>query len=98
MKSKTERRFPLGRVVATPNALGTIPPDEVTKALDRHAACDWGYVSPANELSLREGFRLLSVYHTTSGVEFWLLTEADRSATTVLLPGPFLVFSPRAEC
>lgn len=39
-----------------------------------------------NELSLREGFRLLSVYQTASGTRFWIITEADRSATTVLLP------------
>ncbi len=90
MKTKTVRSFSLGRVVATPNALRAIPPDEVRKALDRHAACDWGDVAPAdrveNELSLREGFRLFSVYHTVSGVKFWVITEADRSATTVLLP------------
>jgi hypothetical protein len=39
-----------------------------------------------NELSLKEGFRLLSVYHTAAGVKFWIITEADRSTTTVLLP------------
>ena len=90
MKTKVERSFSLGRVVATPNALETIPRDEVMKAISRHAGCDWGDVGPAdrkeNELSLREGFRLFSVYHTTSGVKFWVITEADRSATTVLMP------------
>jgi hypothetical protein len=90
MNTVERRSFPLGRVVATPNALETIPSDEVMKALGRHAACDWGDVGPAdckeNELSLREGFRLLSVYHTAGGVKFWVITEADRSVTTVLLP------------
>ena len=90
MKTKTERSFSLGRVVATPNALATIPPDEVTKALGRHAACDWGECGPEdwqeNELSLKEGFRLFSVYRSSKGVKFWIITEADRSATTVLLP------------
>ncbi len=90
MKTKTQRRFPLGWVVTTPNALETIPPEDVTKALGRHAACDWGDVGPEdreeNELSLKEGFRLVSVYHDRNGVKFWVITEADRSATTVLLP------------
>jgi hypothetical protein len=39
-----------------------------------------------NELSLQKGFRLLSVYHAANGVKFWIITEANRSATTVLLP------------
>ena len=90
MKTKTGRSFSLGRVVATPNALEAISPDEVAKALARHAACDWGDVGPAdrkeNELSLREGFRLFSVYHDRDGKRFWIITEADRSVTTVLLP------------
>jgi hypothetical protein len=47
--------------------------------VDEH---DW----QENELSLREGFRLLSAYHTDTGLKFWVITEADRSATTVLLP------------
>jgi hypothetical protein len=88
--TKTKRTFPLGHVVATPHALETIPPEEVAKALGRHAACDWGDCGPEdwqeNELSLEEGFRLFSVYHTANGVKFWVITEADRSATTVLLP------------
>ena len=56
----------------------------------RHQAGDWGDVSEhdrqENELSLKQGFRLLSVYRAASGVKFWIITEADRSATTVLLP------------
>ena len=39
-----------------------------------------------NELSLKEGFRLFSVYHTSFNVNFWIITEADRSVTTILLP------------
>jgi hypothetical protein len=58
--------------------------------LQRHQAGDWGDVDEhdrqENELSLKNGFRLLSVYHAANGVKFWIITEADRSATTVLLP------------
>jgi hypothetical protein len=84
--------FPLGQVVMTRNALGTLPSDDVQAALARHAAGDWGDVCEEdrqeNELSLKEGFRLFSVYHTTETPprKFWIITEADRSATTVLLP------------
>lgn len=85
--------FPLGRVVATPGALDAVPPAEWAAALDRHRAGDWGEVCEEdraeNELGVREGFRLLSVYRTTEGVTFWVITEADRSATTVLLPSEY---------
>ena len=81
--------FPLGRVVATRNALSTLTPDEIAAALARHASGDWGEVGPddwaENELSLKEGFRLFSVYRARDQ-KFWVITEADRSATTVLLP------------
>lgn len=87
---KLTGKFPLGRTMSTPGALGVIPPDEMLRAMQRHAAGDWGDCGPEdqgeNELSLREGFRLFSVYHTTTGVKFWIITEADRSVTTVLLP------------
>ena len=43
-------------------------------------------IAKENELSLKEGFRLLSVYYTKNGTKFWIITEADRSATTILLP------------
>ena len=83
-------KFPLGRLVATPNALEHIPNPEILAALQRHLTGDWGDVDEhdreENELSLKEGFRLLSVYRSASGVKFWIITEADRSRTTVLLP------------
>jgi hypothetical protein len=87
---KDNGKFPLGQVVATAHAAHSIPPDEVLAALSRHVRGDWGNVSEEdrkeNELSLRQGFRLLSVYHTQAGLKFWIITEADRSVTTVLLP------------
>ena len=83
-------KFPLGRLVATPNALEQIPHPAILAALQRHMTGDWGDVDEhdreENELSLKEGFRLLSVYRSAAGVKFWIITEADRSATTVLLP------------
>lgn len=83
-------KFRLGRLFSTPGALAAIPPEEMLVALGRHASGDWGDCCPEdaaeNELSLREGFRLFSVYHTSTGTKFWVITEADRSLTTVLLP------------
>jgi len=58
--------------------------------LVRHIAGDWGDVDEhdyrENELSLIQGFRLLSAYTLKTGTKIWIITEADRSATTVLLP------------
>ncbi len=83
-------KFWLGRVVATPNALARIPASDLSTGLLRHQDGDWGDLDPEdkaeNELSLREGFRLLSAYHSAEKVKFWIITEADRSVTTVLLP------------
>jgi hypothetical protein len=70
--------------------MATLDPDSVQKALRRHACGDWGDLSAEdrqeNDLSAREGFRLLSAYTDSTGTKFWIITEADRSATTVLLP------------
>lgn len=89
----TDAKFPLGRLVCTPGVEDEIPLTEVVTALDRHLSGDWGEVCPAdrreNDLSLREGFRLLSAYRTKAGVVFWVITEADRSVTTVLLPSEY---------
>ena len=83
-------RFPLGATVATANALLKLSPDEVLRGLERHQAGDWGDVCEndrkANELALQNGERLLSVYHTCEKVKYWIITESDRSRTTVLLP------------
>ena len=85
-----EIKFSLGQLVATPNALSQIPKDTIDQSLARHLCGDWGDVSEEdrteNELSLKEGLRLFSVYHAQDRTKFWIITEADRSATTVLLP------------
>lgn len=82
--------FPLGRIVRSRGVIQKIPKTEVLLAIQRHALQDWGDVCEedrlANEEALEEGNRLLSVYHSSSGEKFWIITEWNRSATTVLLP------------
>lgn len=88
-------RFALGQTVITPGAEEAleIAGQTATEFLCRHAAGDWGELSDddikENELSLEKGFRLLSRYETTKGECFWIITEADRSATTILLPSEY---------
>lgn len=86
-------KFELGRTLITPNAAAVLNPLDVTRALGRHARGDWGDVceqdAAENRLSLREGSRLFSVYHDSNGIAFWVITEADRAATTVLLPDDY---------
>ena len=83
-------KFRLGRIVATPNALLRLTQDDITAAIRRHQAGDWGELCAddrrENELSLQQGYRLFSVYRSVQGVRFYVITEADRSVTTVLLP------------
>lgn len=83
-------RFRLGKLVGTPGALERVPNGEMLRALGRHAVGDWGNVcsedAEANEAAVNERARLLSSYATGGGVRFWIITEADRSLTTVLLP------------
>jgi hypothetical protein len=82
-------RFPLGQLVITRAASGQLTPEEIAAGIGRHARGDWGDISAEdaaeNELSVREGFRLLSAYGRGAR-RFWVITEADRSVTTVLLP------------
>jgi len=82
--------FELGRLLITPTAQLAVDPADVVEAVHRHSAGDWGDLEQEdreeNDLSLREGLRLLSSYEDRRGVRFWIITEADRSATTILLP------------
>ena len=88
-----EPRFPLGRILATPGVLESVSQEELLDAVARHASGDWGVVDEddrkANDADLRNGERLLSAYVTRSGTKFWIITEADRSTTTVLLPDEY---------
>jgi hypothetical protein len=83
-------KFPLGQIVITRNAKDRLHPADVPLALGRHASGDWGILDEddrrANEISLAQNLRLLSVYHDRNRVKFWIITEANRSATTILLP------------
>ena len=90
-----DSRAPLfhpGRIVATPGAMDALndSPMQAAMLLDRHMSGDWGDVceedSRANTDALRYGNRLVSVYATQSGARLWIITESDRSATTLLLP------------
>jgi hypothetical protein len=82
--------FRLGKIVATPNALEQLSPEDILAAIQRHQAGDWGEVAAEdrqqNERALREGLRLFSVYRAANGTKFWVITEAGREATTLLLP------------
>jgi len=85
-------RFPLGQVVATPGALRALEKAEQAPDvfLDRHVNGDWGDVPEVdkqeNAVSVEQGFRILSAYTTSAGDRLWVLTDADRSVTTILLP------------
>ena len=83
-------KFRLGKIVSTPNAVEQLTQEDILIAIGRHQAGDWGDMDEhgrdENELSLKLGMRLWSVYHAANGVKFWLITEAERSHTTVLLP------------
>ena len=85
-------RFPLGQVVATPGALSALISLRVSPwtQLARHVRGDWGELDDhdrrENERALTEETRLLSAYTLPDGTRIWIITEADRSATTLLLP------------
>jgi len=85
-----QARFALGQMVITANAAREIAPEEAAWALRRHVTGDWGEVDEhdrqVNEEALRSGERLLSVYQTRAGVRFYVITEAMREFTTVMLP------------
>ena len=84
--------FPMGKVVATPGALSALLEAEQTpiEFLDRHSQCDWGEVCgddwEVNDQSLIDGTRILSAYRTKTDVRIWVITEADKSSTCILLP------------
>ena len=74
VKNATSPRFELGRVVSAPGALDALAEVDIVAALYFHERGDWGEVCredwEENDLSLREGYRLLSVYHTADGTKF----------------------------
>lgn len=86
-------RFPLGRLLATRGIVARVAIPEIFDAFTRHQCGDWGELEEEdrleNERSLKDGDRLLSVYHSTTRVRFYVITEADRSVTTALLPNEY---------
>ena len=88
-------RFALGQTYITPGAEEALMIAGQTgiEFLRRHMSNHWGELSDEdereNELSLKEGFRLLSAYRTAKGQKLSIISEADRSATTILLPDEY---------
>ncbi|MGI4790190.1 MAG: hypothetical protein ACRYFS_15235 [Janthinobacterium lividum] len=92
MKNTFTALFSLGQLTATPGALAALATvgQPFANLVKRHVSGDWGELDEAdrreNELSLKHGDRLLSSYGVAPGLRVWIITEADRSATTLLLP------------
>ncbi len=90
-----EPRFELGQIVATPGALEALAAADINPAhyLSRHVRGDWAQMDPEdraeNEFSIDHELRILSAYTLPTGVKIWIITEADRSATTILLPSEY---------
>jgi len=89
------QKFTLGHILATRGAITAFETNQQTPTefVRRHVNGDWGDLTPEdkeeNELSLLEGFRILSAYHLKDGPKIWIITEADRSSTTILLPSEY---------
>ena len=92
---RQKRRFDLGKIVATPGALEALKYAEQTPVefLSRHVAGDWGTVDAEdkrlNDEAIEIGSRILSAYVTRADVKLWIITEADRSSTCILLPSEY---------
>jgi hypothetical protein len=82
-------KFALGQMVITSNAAARLDRIAVNEGLRRHASGDWGDIPPEdagqNEFAMKHGERLFSVYGVGEN-RFWVITERDRSVTTVLMP------------
>jgi hypothetical protein len=94
-KTQNKVLFPLGQVFLTIGAREALEESNQTaiEFLARHQSGDYGDVCEddkrENELSVKEGFRILSAYKTVKGEKIWVITEADRSSTTILLPSEY---------
>jgi len=94
-KGSTKALFPLGRVLATPGALEALERAGQSPAefLCRHQQGDWGNCCEddrrENDFSVPRRLRIFSVYYTVATEKLWVITEADRSTTTILLPSEY---------
>lgn len=92
MQPATRANFRLGQLLITPGAKAALPTYDILAGLTRHQKGDWGDLCDedreANDYALEHGERLLSAY-TSGETCFWIITEWDRSATTVLLPDEY---------
>jgi hypothetical protein len=93
--TKNRARFPMGKPAITPAAQAALDAAGIPSVLllARHIHGDWGDLPvedlAANELAVLTGKRLLSSYALPAGGKVWIITEADRSATTILLPDDY---------
>jgi hypothetical protein len=91
----SENLLPFGRVVAIPGALEALARagQDAKLFLERHASGDWGqgdeHDRAENDYSLTHGFRILSTYRSAASEILWIITEADRSSTCLLLPDDY---------
>jgi hypothetical protein len=89
----SQPKFPVGEFIVTRRARAAVPEAEIMRALARHESGDWGHLTVqdknANNRALETASRVLSVYWSEARVKFWIITEGDRSVTTVLLPSDY---------
>ena len=89
----TNEKFELGRIVILRGVIAEIPREEIDLALQRHRVGDWGEVceedAATNDRAVRKDLSIMSVYKSKGGTEFWIITEGDRSVTTILLPDEY---------
>jgi hypothetical protein len=87
--------FPLGQIVGTPGAIEALEQagQDPLDLLTRHVAGDWGELDEEdraeNDFSVKNNLRIMSAYTLENGIKIWVITEADRSATTFLLPSEY---------
>lgn len=92
---RSELPLSLGMVVGTPGAARALAQANISPMpyLIRHSMGDWGTIDPEdaklNEQAVLDGSRILSAYDLPTGVRIWIITEADRSVTTILLPSEY---------
>lgn len=93
--TRSKTLFPLGQIFATPGAIETLSEaaQNAAEFLNLHQRGNWGDLSDEdkkeNDFSADKELRIFSTYHTNKGVKIWGITEADRSATTILMPSEY---------